>query len=282
MRFVVLGGSSVSGQQFCATVRRFHPAADVVIFNRSDLDIVTDGMAVTALKNAFCRIFRKENPSHVINFLGSFSNEFEQDLVANVVVPQALLDAAVDSASQASILLIGSAAEYGKVANANVPVCELEPLAPVSVYGLTKMMQSLLVPFYAAHFSLDVKLARTFNILAPQLSPRLLVGRVFRQIEEIKAGSRMFIEVGALDDERDYISVERAVEDYLAVLTKGKSGEVYNVCSGQATKMIDIVQLMLADSGLLNINVKIDEASPRSSVPKIFGSRKKLDALRSQ
>jgi GDP-4-dehydro-6-deoxy-D-mannose reductase len=280
MRLLVLGGSSISGRGFSSSVRTRYPTAEIIDLNRSDLG-TPGGLPSTApmLKEIIRRTLTDVRPSHIVNFLGSFSNEFGTDLLANVVIPQALLDAAVDAAPKSSILLIGSAAEYGKIENPDLPVSELTPLAPLSVYGLTKMMQSLLVPFYATRFSLDVKLARTFNILAPNLSQRLFVGRVYSQIQEIKAGTRSFIEVGNVEDERDYISLERASEDYLKILTRGVRGEVYNVCSGESLKMLKVLEMMLSDAGLSHTELKTDDSIPRSAVPKIFGSREKIDAL---
>jgi nucleoside-diphosphate-sugar epimerase len=280
MRLLVLGGSSVSGRGFSSSVRARYPTAKIIDLNRSDL-AGPGHLPSTApmLMEILRRTLSDVRPSHIVNFLGSFSNEFGTDLLANVVIPQALLDAAVDTAPKASILLIGSAAEYGKVANPDLPVSEAAPLAPISVYGLTKMMQSLLVPFYATRFSLDVKLARTFNILAPNLSERLFVGRVSRQIQEIKAGTRTFIEVGNVEDERDYISLEQASEDYLKILTRGVGGEVYNVCSGKSFRMRQVLEMMLSEAGCSGAELKRDESIPRSDVPKIFGSRNKIDML---
>ena len=280
MRLFLLGGSSVSGQGFSTTFREHYPKADIINLNRSELEVRGDGLsAAPVLKERLIQALKDVAPTHIVNFLGSFSNEFATDLLANVVIPHALLDAAVCSTPQASILLIGSAAEYGRIADPDDPVCESDPLAPVSVYGLTKMMQSLLVPFYAERFSLNVKLARTFNILAPNLSTRLFVGRVFQQIEEIKAGARTAIEVGSLDDERDYISLQDATRDYLRILVHGGRGEAYNVCSGKSTKMLDLLKMLLEEAGLPNVAIQRDETVSRSTVAKIFGSRQKLDSL---
>jgi GDP-4-dehydro-6-deoxy-D-mannose reductase len=280
MRLLLLGGSSVSGQGFSATVREHCPHAEIVNLNRSELEVKDAGpSAASLLKERLIQTLNEVAPTHIVNFLGSFSNEFATDLLANVVTPHALLDAAVCSTPQASIVLIGSAAEYGRIANPDNPVSESDPLAPVSVYGLTKMMQSVLVPFYTERFSLNVKLARTFNIIAPKLSTRLFVGRVFQQIEEIKAGERAAIEVGSLDDERDYISLQDATRDYLRILLHGAKGEAYNVCSGKSTRMLDLLKMLLDEAGLPNVAIKRDESVSRSMVPKIFGSRQKLDSI---
>jgi nucleoside-diphosphate-sugar epimerase len=281
MRLLLLGDSSVSGRGFLKTVRKHHPAAEIINLSRAELGAHPPySSSVIALKEKIGPILRRAAPSHIVNFLGSFSNEFSTDLLANVVIPQALLDAVIDASSRASILLIGSAAEYGRIENPNLPVRESAPLAPVTVYGLTKSMQSLLVPFYAQRFSVNVKLARTFNLLAPNLSQKLFIGRVFHQIEEIKVGKRTSIAVGSLDEERDYISVDDATTDYLQILQHGKAGEAYNVCSGSATKMRDILNIMLAEAGLSSVEIHEEADLSRPGVPKIFGSREKLDSLR--
>lgn len=280
MKLLLLGGSSVTGRGFSDTVKRHHPASEIISLSRADIGVQpSSSSSLIGVKERLEETLKHLAPSHIVNFLGSFSNDFSIDLVANVVIPQAILDAVVSTAPRASILLIGSAAEYGRIEEPDLPVSESMRLAPVSVYGLTKSMQSILVPFYAQRFSVNVKLARTFNIIAQKLSPKLFVGRVSHQIEEIKAGKRTSISVGSLNEERDYISLDDATTDYLRILQHGNAGEAYNVCSGSATKMRDILNIMLAEADLSGVDVHEEVDLSRPAIPKIFGSRKKLDSL---
>ena len=48
---------------------------------------------------------------------------------------------------KARVLLVGSAAEYGRIEEADNPVSEAHPLRPISIYGLTKVMQTTLMAY---------------------------------------------------------------------------------------------------------------------------------------
>jgi nucleoside-diphosphate-sugar epimerase len=280
MKLLVLGASSPSG-------RAFVEASRIVFLNDSHSafekrDLLSQSPKQGSGKQIVETISEKlasARPTHIVNFLGSFSNDFETDVQANVVIPQALLEAAKRVVPRASILLIGSAAEYGNPLDPLHPVHETHPCRPLSVYGVTKHMQSLLVTHYAATTDLSVKLARAFNILSPMSSERLFIGKIYRQIEEIRSGVRKAVQCGDLSDVRDYYPLEYVINDYLKILLRGETGEVYNVCSGSPITMRQLLEDILTREGLAGTPVVIDESLPRSVVPAIFGSRTKVEAL---
>lgn len=282
MKVLTLGGTSVSGKSFARCLAALRPDAAVVDLRRSDVEGTAQSLArIEEIQERLRHAISEHSPTHIINFLGSISNDFAADLRANVQIPQSLLHATAKAAPSASVVLIGSAAEYGSIEDSSRPVEETHPLCPTSAYGVTKAMQSYLIPFYAKHHKLNVKLARTFNILAPGLSSKLFVGRVYEQIAEIRKGSREVIEVGPLLDERDYISADLACRDYLRILLHGSAGEVYNVCSGDPISMERLLARILEQEGLLKVEVVRLSSIPRSGVPRIFGSRAKVDRLKS-
>ncbi len=277
---MILGGNSVSGKNFKEFVSSRNPSSTFIDVKRSDVEGASYSSGrLPDLNEKLFEIVSSYKPTHIINFLGSVSQDFAVGLRANVEIPQALLEAAVKVAPTSSIVLIGSAAEYGQIKNPSRAVRETEPLVPVSVYGTTKAMQSLLVPLYANRFKLNVKLARTFNVLAPGLPPHLFVGRVYEQIENIRTGRQTEIRVGPLTDERDYISAHAASSDYLQILLHGAPGETYNVCSGYPITMGELLEQILSQEGLVDVGVVQDTAIARSPVPRIFGSREKVNAL---
>lgn len=281
MKLLVLGGTSASGKEFMVAFRRYFPSAPVCDVSRLELFSEFSNYSLcSSLHEVILGRVADFQPSHIINFLGSFSNDFDTDLIANVVVPRALLEAASSSAAQASIVLIGSAAEYGIPLDPISPVDESHPCRPLTVYGLTKHMQSLLACQYATRKTpINVKLARTFNIISKELSDKLFVGKIYRQIEEIRAGKRCEITCGWLDDVRDYLPISQAVDDYIRILLYGSPGETYNVCSGNPITMRRLLTEILTQEGLLHIPIISSQSSHRSNVAKIYGSRAKLDRL---
>ena len=150
----------------------------------------------------------------------------------------------------ARLILIGSAAEYGRVEPDDNPIHETRALAPVSVYGFSKATQTLLASHYASERGTDVVVARLFNLFAPAMSTRLFVGRMQAQIEECKRGGRELIEAGNLDSERDYISVTDAFLQLQLIAQRGNIGAVYHVASGRPIRMRDVLARILDEAGL--------------------------------
>jgi GDP-4-dehydro-6-deoxy-D-mannose reductase len=188
-------------------------------------------------------------PALVLHLAATFTDDFDEAYAVNVAATRGLLEALARAAVPARVVLVGSAAEYGVVRPAENPVGEARALAPVSTYGLTKSWQTLLGGLYAAR-GVDVVTARVFNLDGPGLSERLFVGRVQKQIAELAAGQRAAIELGPLDAVRDYIDVEAAADQLLAIAARGERGQVYHVASGVPVTMRDVLGRYLARHGL--------------------------------
>jgi GDP-4-dehydro-6-deoxy-D-mannose reductase len=59
-------------------------------------------------------------------------------------------------------------------------------------------------------------------------------------------------------------------------LERGEAGEVYNICSGQGTKLSEIVRALIAASGR-QIEIAVDPARVRANdVPRVVGDSTKL------
>jgi GDP-4-dehydro-6-deoxy-D-mannose reductase len=78
--------------------------------------------------------------------------------------------------------------------------------------------------------------ARSFNHTGPGQLPTFVLPAFAKQFAEIEAGIRPpKLAVGNTDVERDFSDVRDVVRAYSALLSKGKAGQVYNVCSGVGT-----------------------------------------------
>jgi nucleoside-diphosphate-sugar epimerase len=217
---------------------------------------LTDGNAVRDL-------LLKVRPRVVYHLAGSFTNDYETDYRINALAARHLLEAAGELASPARILLMGSAAEYGVVAPEENPIPETRVLRPVSVYGLTKSFQTHFATYFAHAHAADVVVARMFNLMAPGLSERLFVGRVQKQVERYLEGGSGSIEVGSLENSRDYVVAEEAVSQVRAIAARGSAGGVYHVASGKAFTMREILNRMLDDAGVPREAIR--EVSPAAT-----------------
>jgi GDP-4-dehydro-6-deoxy-D-mannose reductase len=214
-------------------------------------------------------------PSKIFHLAGSFENEWPRDWAMNFESTRTLLDSALTLRERPRILLIGSAAEYGPVPSELNPIRETQPVAPRSVYALTKSMQSLLFSFYSNTFGLDIVLARVFNLLGTGLSTKLFVGHLESQIAEYKTGIRPYVEVGNTSAIRDYIRVEDAALALILLMDEAQAGGIYNVGTGKGIRIQDLLMRILYDNHISPKKVvhsgqsKPDGADPNVAIADI-------------
>ena len=210
-------------------------------------------------------MIRNIKPTRIYHLAGSFTNDYNTDHESNVLTTKNILDAVYKYSSSARVLLIGSAAEYGLVSKENCPVAESSSLRPFSIYGLTKINQKTIMDYYVNTKSLDIVMARPFNLYGKGISSRLFIGKVYQEINSLKNGDVDKISLGNLDSERDFISIENAVKHYIRIMEKGIVGEVYNVASGKSIKIKDILSRILEeehlDFNVVNANSRSEQTN---------------------
>lgn len=190
-----------------------------------------------------------------------------------------LLEAAAAAASGARILVIGSAEAYGEVKEDDLPLSEERPLRPLTPYGLSKAAAEKVALFYARSRGLPVAIARAFNHTGPGQEPTFVCSDFARQIARIEAGrERAVLRVGDLAPRRDFSDVRDVVRAYDLLLAKGTPGEIYNVCSGRAWSIGEVLEILRGLAGT-PIAVEADPTRGRSEdVPVLVGSFGKLEA----
>ena len=258
-----------SSDEIWRTGRRKLADADYIACDLTDPDEVRSLAAV--------------RPSRVFHLAGAASGEYEADYAINVLAARNLIEALIAEGVKATVVLIGSAAEYGMVTADENPIREDHALRPVSVYGKTKALQTELGIKYGTSGRMRVVVARMFNVIAPGLPERLFVGSVERQIKAVLRGESQEIIVGNLEARRDYVGMGEAMEQLVAIAERGVSGEVYHVGSGTSTTMGALLDRMLSEAGLDRSAVRINPTAPRPEhdVPVIYADMSKTRALMS-
>jgi len=170
-----------------------------------------------------------------------------------------------------------SSEEYGN--SRNFPITEEEPLKPISPYGLSKVVQDSLSEQYSKFFGFDIVRSRAFSHIGPRQRDSFVCSSFAKQIIEIEKGQKKsLIKVGNLKPKRDFTDVRDMVKAYWLILEKGKSGEVYNLCSGKkGTYSIQEILDRLLKLSKIKIEVKQDPNLMRpSDLPLSMGDYSKF------
>ncbi len=186
----------------------------------------------------------------------SFSSP-KEPVVNNISSQINVLEAMRKSNLEKSKLLVVSSAEvYGDVSKENLPINEDTPFRPTNSYAVSKLTQDFLGLQYFLSYNLKAVRVRPFNHIGPRQSPGFVVAAFAKKIAEIEKGKREnILAVGNLEAKRDFTDVRDMVRAYDLVISKGEDGDVYNLGSGIAYKIKDILDKLLSMS---NADIKIE------------------------
>lgn len=175
------------------------------------------------------------------------------------------------------ILLIGSGEEYGYILSEETPVNEQVIPRPGNIYAATKMCQNMLGNIYSRAYGMQLIMVRAFNHIGPNQAPIFVASDFCKQVAEIESGKKApMLHVGNLSAKRDFTDVRDVVRAYGLLIQNGKPGETYNVGSGHAISIQELLNTILSLS-TSEILVTTDPARFRpSDIPIIEADISKL------
>jgi GDP-4-dehydro-6-deoxy-D-mannose reductase len=185
---------------------------------------------------------------------------------ANVLGTVYLAQALRRHAPEARMIYVSSGDAYGPPLH--TPVSEDHPLRPTHPYAISKATADHHCAWLGAH-GMDVVRVRPFNHSGPGQPDVFVLSSFARQCAAIALGlHEPVIRVGNLDSLRDFSHVDDVVEAYELVALRGKTGDVYNICSGRAVRIREALDLLVTMTGV-SVEIRPDperqrpgEASP--------------------
>ena len=206
----------------------------------------------------------------------------ELTVKVNILGSLAVLDAVKALKAEGyepTILMIGSAEEYGKVRSEECPIVESHPCAPKNIYALTKMTQNGLASIYSEAYGINIINVRAFNHTGPAQSTMFVVSDFCSQAVKAELGlQEPIISVGNLEARRDFTDVRDIVSAYVTLAEKGSGGQTYNVGSGVAVKIADVLDLIISKAKCKIEVVKDEKRMRPSDVPLHCADTSKLKA----
>lgn len=244
------------------------PRARWTVLDMADRRAVRDAIGVARPDE----VYHLAGAAHVGQSFGSVTSTLE----TNVLGTAHLLDALREVGCNARILMTCSSTVYR---SAGGPLDEDSPLGPVSPYALSKLAQERLALRSHAEDGQQTIVIRAFNHVGPGQTPTFFAPAFARQVAEIEAGLREpLLRVGNLEARRDLTDVRDVVRAYRLLMQRGAAGAVYNVCSGAAHAIGDVLAMLVAHAGT-TVDVVVDAALLRpNDTPVVLGSYARLHA----
>lgn len=175
----------------------------------------------------------------------------------NVVGSLNVLEAAKALGTCPKVLLVGSSEEYEP---SEGPLSEESPLAGNNPYGISKRAVGEFADLYEAAGDVRVYRTRSFNHTGPGQAPSFVVPSWCSQVAAFeRAGHGGAMRVGNLSVRRDISDVRDIARGYRMLLESESSGEVFNLGSGVATPLKDILETIIGFSSQ-EIKFEVDSA----------------------
>ncbi len=274
-----VGGHLISHLQSCGIYdvaathngRLLHAYPDIEYY---ELDLLNPAQMISVLEAT--------RPDYIVHLAAqsSVARSWEQPTLTvevNIAGTVNLLEAIRATQRFPRLLLVGSGEEYGAVKEDENPLTEEQSPHPGNIYAATKVCQNMFGAIYAAAYEMDIVMVRAFNHVGPHQTEQFVVADFCRQVALIEQGLREpVIYVGNLASRRDFTDVRDVVRAYALLLEKGTAGELYNVGSGNAISIEELLHMIL-DQARCPITVRIDAERFRPvDVPLIEADISKL------
>mgnify|MGYP000169707463 CR=1 FL=1 len=215
-------------------------------------------------------------PDYVLH-LASYSSvaySWEQPVksfVNNTNIFLNLVDAIQKHDLKSRLLSVGSSEEYGNVKPEDIPLSESNSLNPISPYAVARVSQEMLSKVYSHSMNLDVVITRSFNHIGPRQRSSFVVPSFIKRAVDAKLAGQneMTLTTGDTTIIRDFLDVRDVVRAYYLLFEKGEKGEVYNICSGNAVALSQIIEV-IEEKLNIKINTTIDRHLIRPNDNKII------------
>ena len=188
--------------------------------------------------------------SSVSKSLKEIHKAYEINLMGTVSV----LEYMVSKCPGARMLLASSAEVYKSTDDL---ITENSEIGPKNPYGTTKAAAEIAAFQFARNYELDIVITRAFPHFGPGQSEDFAFPSFCRRIIESPRSGNSYIRVGNLNPVRDYLYVTDVARAYRYVLSRGHSGSIYNICTGQGNSIGDMVRMLIEISGM-DIELEVD------------------------
>jgi GDP-4-dehydro-6-deoxy-D-mannose reductase len=276
-RILITGATGFVGPYVQAACAREFPGAEII---KGSADI-TDRAAVRAMIGT-------AGPDVVIHLAGIASvpaarSDPDRAYAVNLGGTLNLAAALLEHRPDALFVHAGSSECYGDSFRAGVPLDERAALAPLNTYAASKAAADLALGALAAESGLQLVRFRSFNHTGPGQSGAFVIPAFAAQIAKIRAGAQEpVLNVGNLAAERDFLDVRDVAAAFARAIVRREgleAGAVFNLASGTPRRIGDILDMLIATSGI-RIEVRTDPALMRPvDIPRTAGDASKAQRL---
>lgn len=171
------------------------------------------------------------------------SMETPQDCLDVNIGGTSVLFEAARKAGVRRVVIASSAAVYGD--SRALPLTEDDAPRPLSPYAASKLVGEIYAGLYTRAFGLEVAALRYFNVYGPRQRPDTQYAAVVPIFVRQMLRRQQVTVFGDGGQTRDLIFVGDVVRaNLIAAEHPAAAGEVFNICTGQATRILDLARTL--------------------------------------
>jgi nucleoside-diphosphate-sugar epimerase len=222
------------------------------------------------------KVLLEVQPEYIIHLAAiSFVGHSDRDAMytTNVVGTENLLEAVEQNVKIIKRIIVASSANvYGN--NEKNNLSETEVFSPMNHYAISKVAMEHMVTLYKHR--LPVVVTRPFNYTGIGQSDKFLVPKIISHFKN----KHSVIELGNLDVARDISDVRYVSEVYGELLVADSiDGSVFNVCSGNAVSLEEILDIAKLKTGH-DIEIVVNPSFVRTNeLKRLSGDNVKLTSM---
>lgn len=260
-RVLITGGAGFVGRYLVTELKK--SKFEIAVLGKGDVEqagVAPYGVDVRDEENVYAAV-RDFEPAYICHLaaISSVGESWRAPRVTydvNVFGTMNVIEAAMRLPVHPRVLNISTAQVY---APSECPLREDSPVAPRNPYAASKAMAELLSVQYRQWAGGGVITARSFNHAGPGQSPQYVLSSIAKQLVEIEVGMQEpTLAVGNTHVKRDFTDVRDVVRAYRLLLTEGEPNETYNVCSGRARSIKEIIEDF---AGIADVKVKVESSA---------------------
>ncbi|MEI2325692.1 NAD-dependent epimerase/dehydratase family protein [Priestia megaterium] len=207
------------------------------------------------------KLVKKVKPRYLLhlagqNHVGQSWTDPISSIETNVMSTLHLMEALRHENPYCKVIVVGSALQF----DPNQISTLMHP------YSLSKTLQVVIAQSWEVLYNMPITIAKPTNLIGPGFSNgvcSIFAKRIVNM--EMNKGEKI-IQVNNLDAERDFLDVRDAVKAYELILTKGSSGETYDISSGKSYSLREVIDSL---KSLTTIDFKINSSVNNSKEEKV-------------
>jgi GDP-6-deoxy-D-talose 4-dehydrogenase len=227
-------------------------------------DLTDKAKLIEKLKNV--------NPNYVVHLAaisfvahGDVGDIYNTNVVGTINLLDCLIDLKLDIEKT---LFASSGNVYGN--NKQLPISENMEMLPVNDYAVSKCAMEMAIKL--RFNKLPIVIVRPFNYTGVGQAEHFLIPKIVQTYKR----KEKEIELGNLDVARDFSDVRDVVSAYIKLLESDASSEVFNICTGKATSLLKVIELLNGYAGYeLKVSVN-PEFVRENEIKELYGANDKL------